>query len=120
MGTSPFDEDIRCPLVLRACPYLQHLDLAFDSRPCVGPNLTDVFASVPRLRSLRLYPCGDESDWRQVTLRLDRLPQLTSLHCIHLSSFDIRSVPDILNIACHSTLDDVHIESGWRRLNESE
>ena len=109
-------EDIRRSLLLRACPYLQHLYVAFDSRHYAEPTLDDIFAAVLHLPTLHLdeYSWNDSS-WKRHTVKPDRLPQLTSLRCTNLSSFGVLT---ILDIASHSTLDEVRIASGTWSLEE--
>ena len=108
-ATMRFDDDIRCSLVLSACPYLQLLHLTNDTDRWVESDLDDIFASVPRLRTLHLDECSGDRDWKWFRATLDKLPQLTSLRCTNLRRFGVRGV---LNIASHSTLDDVHTKSG--------
>ena len=111
-----FDEDIRRTLVLRVCSYLQHLDLGFNLMRYAEPSFDEVFALVPRLRTLKLTRDGI-SVQKPHRLTLDRLPQLASLR---LDRFVRLNIADILNIAQHSTLDDeVCIESGAYIMHDS-
>ena len=48
------DRDMRHELVLRACPHLQHLELAIDVSRYKLPRLSDLHYLTPRLRSLCL------------------------------------------------------------------
>ena len=64
---------------------------------------------MPRLCTLQLGRAGS-SGGKQHILTLDTLPQLTSLRIDRFNHF---GVSDILNIASHSTLDDVCIQHGW-------
>ena len=114
-GVRYFEQDVRCPLVLRACPYLQHLDIAFDTFVYRFPNLNDIYALAPRLRTLRLARVGDNSGWGKRPIALVRLHQLTSLHCTNICFL---GVADILDIACHTTLDDVYLDVGARCIDE--
>ena len=81
-----FDEDIRRPLVLRACPYLQHPDLANDLARYAEPSFDDLFASVPRLRTLQLGRAGTSGE-KPHPLTLDRhaaSAHLASNRSLHL------------------------------------
>ena len=105
------DVDVRSRLVLQACPYLQHLDLTIN--PYLPPSHEATFALVPHLRSLRLSQAGSrEGDHGRLMFdfhaMLASLPHLTSLHC---TSFRRLSVVDLLQFACHSTLEELHIDS---------
>ena len=107
------DVDVRSRLVLQACPYLQHLDLAIDSLLHLPPHLADTFALVPHLRSLHLSQVDvDERtgprlafDFRAMLASLSRL---TSLRC---SRIHVLAIADLLDFACHSTLEELHIDS---------
>ena len=107
------DVEVRCGLVLRACPYLQHLRLLIDTYRCQAPSHADTFAFVPRLRTLVLerHDSGD-SDLEllcDISAMLESLPHLTLLSCTSLGRLTIVT---LLDIASHSTLEDVHISSG--------
>ena len=119
------DVEVRCRLVLQACPYLQHLVHAFDPVLHVEPSHEDTFALLSRLRSLFLY-CWDNSnrapelviDTPPVDFErmLDSLPRLTSLRCRDVFiSFD-----DLLVIASHSTLEDVEIRAEGKQLADKQ
>ena len=106
---------VRCRLVLQACPYLQHLDLTVDTRVSERPSHADTFALVPRLRSLRLNQQCDRKfdsgfdkealfDFRAM---LTSLPHLTSLTCTNII---FSGVTELLDIASHSTLEELHID----------
>ena len=114
-ATVPTDRDVevRCGLVLRACPHLQHFDLTVDGSVCQEPTHADTFALIPRLRSLRLQQCSSGrielrplSDCRAM---LDGLPHLRTLRCFKTTSLSIKH---ILDFASHSTLEEVHINIG--------
>ena len=105
--------DVRCRLVLRACPYLQHLDLAIDSFLYVPPSHEDTFALVPCLRSLRLSQAdSDQSTYSGEVVdfleMLDSLPHLTSLSC---NGVRYLAIVDLLDIVSHSTLEELDINS---------
>ena len=104
------DAEVRCALVLRACPYLQHLALAIDANVCEPPSHADTFALVPRLRSLHL--AQDQSHIESgivfdIRAMLDSLPHLHTLRCSHITAL---GVTELLDIASHCTLEEVHIE----------
>ena len=117
------DVEVRCRLVLRACPYLQHLHLSIDLSDCVAPSYDDTVALVPRLRSLHLEQCDTghaKSDsviniWRL----LDGLPHLTSLRCTKLDGH-VLSINVLLYIASHSTLEEMHIDGGGLDIENGE
>ena len=116
------DVDIRCRLVLRACPYLQHLDFSFDIHVDEAPSHADTFALVPRLRSLRLDQSGvmlqrNSSNNIDFRVMLDSLPHLHTLSCKDIMHLGIS---DLLHIASHSTLEEVHIESSDRHIEHYE
>jgi len=105
------DVEVRCGLVLRACPYLQHLHLAIDAYMCRPPSHEDTFALVPRLRSLRLEQCdSDDIDLHHLIdfrAMLNSLPNLTSLRC----DINCLSIAALLELASHSTLEETDISS---------
>ena len=96
----------RSRFVLTAVPHLQHLHLAIDAnsiRP--PPPVSETFALVPRLRSLRLRETDsehDDTDECMLPIRdmLAALPRLTFLHCEWLRL----SEQDKADIADHATL----------------
>ena len=104
------DVEVRCRFVLHACPYLQHLDLYADANVCEAPSHADTFALVPHLRSLRL----EQSDSGRTSTKplfdiramLDSLPHLHTLRCSDIKEL---GVAELLDIASHCTLEDVHI-----------
>ena len=109
-GSCEFDDiEVRCGLVLQACPHLQHLDFDVGRHEQMYVDRHyDVFAMVPLLRSLHVYQSwyshpGRIFDFQEI---VDGLPQLTTLRCT-----DIRylSISDLLAIASHSTLEVVTI-----------
>ena len=104
------DVDVRCRSVLQACPYLQWLRLVVDGHKYQAPSHADTFALVPRLRVLSLEQCDSDPnptdllfDFRAM---LDSLPHLHTLCCTDLRYLGI---PQLLDIASHSTLDDVDL-----------
>jgi len=114
------DVEVRCRLVLEACPYLQSLSLQINVNTCIEPAHKDTFALLPRLRSLSLvqtddgsralyYPC--EEPPVDLARMLHTLPRLTCLHCtdIHMG------LDDLLNIALHSTLEQLHIQTQYHQ-----
>ena len=103
--------EVRCRFMLQVCPYLQHLDLTIDTS---FPPERDTFTLVPRLRSLRVahYYCRGDVEWKcpfDTRGMLDSLPYLTSFSCNNIRRM---GVEQLLDIASHSTLEDVHIDSG--------
>ena len=120
-----YDRDVRCRLVLRACPHLQHLALHLDSggvdeHSCQPLSNADSFALVPQLRSLRLEEeCYDLMvadlicDFRAM---LDSLPHLHTLSCMDIMHLGI---PQLLDIASHSTLENVHIRDSGACMAEA-
>ena len=123
--SSHHELDVRCPLVLQACPYLQHLHLVVDAHAHVMPSHGDTFALVPRLRSL--YVIQDQKDDAKgqatetlcvdIEQMLSSLPQLTTLHCWHLRHF---GVSELLEIASHSTLEEVRLHVDQHHLADEE
>ena len=116
---------VRCRLVLQACPYLQHFLLGIDARSDVELS-QDTFALIPRLRSLYLSVynrSGVASNQRTGTLSVDfedmlnSMSHLTSLRCTGAHHFGIS---EVLEIASHSTLDDVHVFSDGAPLADEE
>lgn len=113
--------ELRCLFVLRACPNLQHLRLEIDT-DLAFPSHEDTFALVPSLRSLALtlYNRNRGCDWKKSPVdfprMLDSLPHLTAMRCINIRI----GVDDILAIACHSTLDELHIESSGYQLDDAD
>ena len=112
--------EVRCRLVLRACPYLLHLSLWIDPSVLTSPSQEDTFALLPRLRSLVLvrrvfYQRTLDTPSEQALLAVERmlhsLPCLTSLRC---TGFYF-SVADLLAVACHSTLEELYIDTGTHR-----
>ena len=76
---------------------------------------------MPRLRSLCLirdrsdhYELEQSFDFRTM---LENLPHLTSLRCTNIGFLN---VAQILAIASHSSLEDVHIDSGNQELPEND
>ena len=118
------DVEVHCRLVLQACPYLQHLGLLINVIRAVEPSHEDTFALVPRLRSLLLnqYETVDELELVVDTppvdfeRMLDSLPRLTALTCRHVYI----SISDLLDIASHSTLEQLHIEASGRQVADAE
>ena len=118
------DVEVRCRLVLRACPYLQQFVLAINTAAHVEPSHEDTFALLPQLRSLDLIlrqPSQQESellieeppvDFERL---LDSLPRLTSLRC-----YDIfLGVSDLLDIAAHSTLEELFLKAAGKQLSDA-
>jgi len=113
------DVDVRCRLVLLPCPYLHHLHLTIDECVYEAPSHRDTFTLVPRLRSLHL----EQHDSDYITVKplfnfqpmLDSLPHLTSLRCTNIRGLGIAS---LLAIACHSTLDDLRIDSCHNKVGD--
>ena len=110
------DVEVRCRLVLQACPLLQHLELHIDTVAHMEPSHEDTFALVPRLRSLSLYPSSNRHLARELVVTelpvdfkrmLDSLPCLTALHVTNI----FVDVDDLLVIASHSTLEELSIEA---------
>ena len=99
------DVDGRCPLVLRACPYLQHLHLYVDGRVCETSAHAETFARVPRLRSLHLeqrhHNRGTRYRLHDCQAMLDSLPHLHTLNVTHIKHLGTKV---LLDIAAHSTL----------------
>ena len=121
------DVEVRCRLVLQACPHLRHLDLTLFRAAHVEPHNYDTFALLPRLRSLSLSQDDYEIELTGLTsfdkppvdfaLALDSLPCLASLRCAAIQM----SVRSLLAIACHSTLEQLHIEAaGAHKLAETQ
>ena len=110
---SGHEMEVHAQLVLQACPYLQHLTLTTDPRAYVQPNEDHTLTLVPCLRSLRLqHHLGESSELSpsiDVEQMLDGLPHLTSLHCIDTEQV---GVSELIDIAAHSTLQDVRFCSG--------
>ena len=122
----PYSDHVHvlCGLMLRACPYLQHLHLLGCSLVRRAPLCADTFALVPRLRSLCLERCDSDeinrSTFVHLPAMLHSLPCLTSLHCINIQQF---SSADLLDIASHSTLEELHIHNehqSFRLFGEEE
>jgi len=119
------DVEVRCRLVLQACPYLQHLGLAIDTVVHVEPSHEDTFALVPRLRSLDLVQRDSGHQAPELLIdeppidferMLDSLPHLTSLRC-----YDVYlGVSDLLDIAAHSTLTELFIKAEGKQLADAE
>ena len=121
------ENDNYCRLILQACPYLQHLRLYINIKTRTQPSHEDTIALVPRLRSLTLFP-KDSSKWEprhanvQPRVRfafgrlLDSLPHLTSLYYVNLRT----GVRDLLDIASHSTLEELHIEADGQELIDTK
>ena len=114
------DVDVRCRSILQACPYLQCLKLEVDAYLYRTPSNADTFAIVPRLRILCLKqedsdrsPTG-EFDFRSM---LDSLPHLHTLCCNELRYLGVAA---LLDIASHSTLEEIQIDSGTREMMESQ
>ena len=99
--------EVRCQLLLQACPYLQHLHLAINAPHAEQPRHEDSLALVPRLLSLSLESFHIKSplEWRTL---LDSVPSLTSLTWTYVDSIDIDR---LLDIASHSTLEQLHIDT---------
>ena len=118
------DVEVRCRLVLQACPYLQHFVLAISTAAHIEPSHVDTFALLPHLRSLDLIlrqPSRQESELRikkqpvDFESMLDSLPRLTSLRC-----YDIYlGVSDLLDIASHSTLERLFIKAAREQLDDT-
>ena len=115
------DVEVRCRLVLQACPALQHLALGIDSLSHVEPSHEDTFALVPHLRSLRLYQNNSLMGAPELLITeppvdfermLDSLPHLTSLRCKDIYI----SISDLLDLASHSTLEQLHIVASGQHL----
>ena len=115
--------EVQCRLVLQACPYLEHLHLFVEEDVCEAPSHAGTFALVPRFRSLHVEICEflskqeEEEDDRDrdeekplfdCRAMLNSLPHLTSLTCTHILDF---GVSQLLDIASHSTLEEVCIIS---------
>ena len=115
--------EVRCRLVLQVCPYLQHFSLWVDQAILVLPSHEDTFALLPRLRSLLLvqrehpstrrvdyYDTESPPGWESFNFQrmLDSLPCLVTLRCkgVYLS------MADLLAVACHSALSELHIDTG--------
>ena len=107
--------EVRCRVVLQACPHLQHLDLAMDEMKYEQPSHADTFALLPALRSLHLTQMYS-SDPKQLLIddppidfesMLDSLPHLTSLQCVNVDL----GVDDLLDTASHSTLETLDIDT---------
>lgn len=107
------DVDVRCGLVLSACPHLQHLHLTLDSHLYNPPPHGDTFALVPRLRSLHLELCDSETSEAEGVFNFETmmasLAPLTELSCTNIRYLDI---PHLLHIASHCTLERLYIDSG--------
>jgi len=115
VDTMPNERDVdrRCRLVLQACPYLQHLDLTVNPITYAAPSHDDTFALVLRLRSLHLEH-SDWNEWDRTSLfdfptMLSSLPHLTSFSCI---SIRYLVTTELLDLASHSTLESINIDSG--------
>ena len=119
------EAEVRCGLVLKVCPYLHHLDVEADSYLYGRLRHADSFALLPRLRSLcltqrssndtsdttaRVRPVdmGQSAQDKPIDFRvmLSSLPHLTSLRCMGLVRLHF---DDVLALASHSTLDELHI-----------
>ena len=114
-------DEVRCRLALRACPYLQHVHVVFNTMCTAGPWQLDTFALLPRLRSLHTShthsaakPVIEHFDFEWKRL-LPLLPHLSSLHLQqpHLN------LHDLFYIACHSTLEDLQISTRGQQLDHS-
>ena len=118
------DVEVRCRLTLRACPYLQHLTFFIDSSTYVEPSHEDTFALVPHLRSLVLGQgrehAGEllliEEPPVDIERMLDSLPHLTKLRCWHI----FLTITDMLDLASHSTLEDLQIDNIDKQLSDLE
>lgn len=119
------DVEVRCRLVLQACPYLQHLELVIDPLVHVEPSHEDTFALVPRLRSLSVSVRDHSDDEPELLIdqppvdferMLDSLPCLVTLHCVDVYI----SISDLLDIASHSTLEQLSITAAGRQLADAE
>ena len=118
------DAEVRCRLVLQACPYLQHFAFAIDAVTHVEPSHEDTFALVPRLRYLELVLRDSSQQAAELLIDtppvdferlLDSLPQLTELRC-----YDVYlGVSDLLDIASHSTLEEVLIKAAGKQLGDA-
>ena len=111
------DVEVRCRLVLQACPYLQHLQLYINSYHHVEPSHEDTFALLPHLRTLWLYQ-GDTERANELLIEeppvdiermLDSLPHLTFHSCKHI----YLTISDLIDIASHSTLQKAHPRHWW-------
>ena len=117
--------DVRCRLVLQACPYLQHLDIIVDAYAHVMPSHDDTIALLCRLRSLYLtqYQNDDAREQATETLCVDfeqmlsSLPHLTILECDDLRHL---GVSELLEITSHSTLKTVRIRAYRQQLADEE
>ena len=118
--------NVHCRLVLRACPYLQHLHLTLNADHKVKLSNQDTFALVPCLRSLQLNQAGHVPDgphWKVGHSLLDfqamlhSFPQLTSLRCTNIRWI---GVPALLEIALHSTLEEVYIDNSEGCMADAE
>ena len=124
------DVEVHCRLVLQACPYLQHLSLNIDTARHVEPSHEDTFALVPRLRSLDLHHDHDHWDMlgeEDPELLIDQPPvdferMLDSLPCLTALRYAnvYISISDLLDIASHSTLQQLHIEASGQHMADKE
>ena len=118
------DVDVRCRLVLQACPHLQYLELDIETQFHEEPSHEDTFALVPRLRSLTVENYGIFGDDPELRIdqpvdferMLDSLPRLTILRCKDMYI----TISDLLDIASHSTLEELHIEAAGKQLGDAE
>ena len=117
------DVEVRCRLILLACPYLQHLEIDINAIAHVEPSHEDTFVLVPLLRSLKLTLMDNINSVQKPELlidtppidferMLDSLPRLTSLHCEDVYI----SISDLLDLASHSTLEQLHLETRGQHL----
>jgi len=106
--------EVQCRLVLRACPFLQHLHL--DADAYVKLRHEDTFALLPCLRSVRLTLHPDEYDEYDGLVgeplfdyraMLDSLPHFTSLS--HTTG-DLSSIAELLNILSQTTPEELHVD----------
>ena len=116
------DVEVRCRLILRACPYLQHLHLVVSTYACEAPRHEDTYALVPRLRSLRLeQQCGAGHTKPDLVFDIRAmLHSLPLLHTLHFKDIHHLTVSDLLYIASHSTLEELHITSGRHGLEDCD
>ena len=108
------------PAVAASLPALQHLELLVESSKFVEPSHDDTFALLPQLRSLAVREVNNHSGVRvaiDFCAMLDSCPHLTSLRVERLLRFGIEQ---LLDIACHSTLDDVPLANDHFVVDQSE
>ena len=115
--------DDYCRVALRACPYVRQLRVEVDSVQHMVLSNDDTFALTPRLLSLHLCHAADRASEVQADrlpidfgLMFDSLPCLTSLRCDHIRI----DIDDLLNIACHSTLEQVRIEATGKQVRDAQ